>query len=252
MTVFEQMEFYSPVLRINNREENIDFYQNTLGFKVLSEENSLVIFGDWGQAGSLFLIEESPDIRTRAVKGTKKLNKIIIKASKTEEIAALLANGAQADKVFKGANGYAFEAISPEKDRFLIHAEDDLTTLQETKQADYQPLPDFKGLSAFKVESMCLNVPDKVKSQNFYQDLFQNQFPILLDFVESHGEDLTIKPHIAWDLEILEIRVAENYDLVALKNYLEEKGQDVYLDKKEKILVFSDPSQIEIWFRKVK
>lgn len=99
---------------------------------------------------------------------------------------------------------------------------------------------------------MCLNVPDKVKSQNFYQDLFQNQFPILLDFVESHGEDLTIKPHIVWDLEILEIRVAENYDLVALKNYLEEKGQDVYLDKKEKILVFSDPSQIEIWFRKVK
>lgn len=72
MTVFEQMEFYSPVLRINNREENIDFYQNTLGFKVLSEENSLVIFGDWAQAGSLFLIEESPDIRTRAVKGTKK------------------------------------------------------------------------------------------------------------------------------------------------------------------------------------
>ena len=32
MTVFEQMEFYSPVLRINNREENIDFYQNTLGY----------------------------------------------------------------------------------------------------------------------------------------------------------------------------------------------------------------------------
>ena len=60
---------------------------------MLSEENSLVIFGDWDQAGSLFLIEESPDIRTRAVKGTKKLNKIIIKASKTEEIAALLANG---------------------------------------------------------------------------------------------------------------------------------------------------------------
>ena len=45
MTVFEQMEFYSPVLRINNREENIDFYQNTLGFKVLSEENSLVFLG---------------------------------------------------------------------------------------------------------------------------------------------------------------------------------------------------------------
>ena len=63
---------------------------------------------------------------------------------------------------------------------------------------------------------------------------------------------LEFTPHIAWDLEILEIRVAENYDLVALKNYLEEKRQDVYLDKKEKILVFSDPSQIEIWLRKVK
>ena len=249
MSLFEQMDFHSPVLRINDRSKNIDFYQKTLGFKLFSEENTLAIFTDWSQSGSHFIIEESPD--SRMVKGLKKLQKMVIKANKADEIAALLANGAEASKIFKGANGYAFEALSPENDLFLIHAEDDLSTLKEVEHADVQPREDFKGLSAYQIEKVILNVPNKSKSQGFYQEVFQNQFPLSVDFVEAQGEDLMIEPHVAWDLEILEVRMPVSYDLAALKDYLEEKGQNVYLDKKETVLVLSEPSQIEIWFRKL-
>ncbi|MGT2923856.1 CppA N-terminal domain-containing protein [Streptococcus caviae] len=251
MSLFEQMDFHSPVLRVNDRDKNIDFYQKTLGFRLFSEENALAIFTDWSHSGSRFIIEESPDVRTRAVKGLKKLQKMIIKADKADEIAALLANGAEAVKIFKGAKGYAFEALSPDNDLFLLHAEDDLSTLKEAEEPDIRPQEDFEGLSAYRVEKLILNVPDKGKSQDFYQRLFQNQFPLSVDFVEGLGDDLEIAPHIAWDLEILEVKVTPDYDLAALKVYLEEKGQDVYLDKKEKVLVLSDPSRIEIWFRKL-
>ncbi|MGT2949455.1 CppA N-terminal domain-containing protein [Streptococcus devriesei] len=251
MSLFGQMDFHSPVLRVNDRDKNIDFYQKTLGFKLFSEENALAIFTDWSHAGSRFVIEESPAVRTRMVKGLKKLQKMVIKAANADDIAALLANGAETTKILKGANGYAFEALSPENDLFLLHAEDDLTTLKEVEEADVRPQESFEGLSAYKVEKLILNVPDKSKSQDFYQGLFQNQFPLSVDFVEGQGDDLETAPHIAWDLEILEVRVAPDYDLAALKTYLEEQGQEVYLDKKEKVLVLSDPSRIEIWFRKL-
>lgn len=61
---------------------------------------------------------------------------------------------------------------------------------------------------------------------------------------------MTIVPHVTWDLEILEFQVSDSYDLLALKTYLEDKGCQVYLDKKARVLVLSDPSQIEIWFVK--
>ncbi|WP_317334400.1 CppA C-terminal domain-containing protein, partial [Streptococcus orisratti] len=36
----------------------------------------------------------------------------------------------------------------------------------------------------------------------------------------------------------------------ALRDYFISKNLAIYLDKKENILVISDPSQIEIWFVK--
>ncbi|HHJ7163840.1 TPA: CppA C-terminal domain-containing protein, partial [Streptococcus pyogenes] len=64
------------------------------------------------------------------------------------------------------------------------------------------------------------------------------------------GPDLAIDPHIAWDLEILEFQVSKDYDMKVLKATLEEDGHKVYIDKKHKVLVLSDPSQIEVWFTK--
>lgn len=43
MTLFNGVTFRHPVLRINNRDHNIDFYQK-LGFKLVNEENAIAVF----------------------------------------------------------------------------------------------------------------------------------------------------------------------------------------------------------------
>ena len=45
MTLFNGVTFRHPVLRINNRDHNIDFYQK-LGFKLVNEENAIAVFSN--------------------------------------------------------------------------------------------------------------------------------------------------------------------------------------------------------------
>ena len=152
MTQSGNLKFHTPIFRVNNRQENIDFYQNTLGFKLLTEENALAVFTDWSERNSLFVIEESPAYRCRAVEGPKKINKVVIKVSNPLEIEYLLArDDNQAKAIFQGENGYAFETISPENDLILVHAEDDLSTLKTVEYADVEEKKDFKGLIAISI-----------------------------------------------------------------------------------------------------
>lgn len=250
MTTLENLTFWAPVLRVNNRDRNIAFYQNSLGFKLVSEENAIAIFSAWNNRTRRFVIEESPSMRARAAEVTKKLNKIIVKVAKASDIEALLANGAAAQTVFKGQKGYAYETVSPEGDLFLLHAEEDVTSLVEIERPDLTQVPDFQGLSDFTFETVVLNVLDVDETAAFYKEVFDNQLPLDVRFVRAQGPDLAIEPNETWDLEILEFKVSEAYDLAALKADFEAKGLSVYLDKKERVLVISDPSKIEIWFIK--
>lgn len=250
MSILENSVFLTPVLRVNNRQLNIDFYQQNLGLKLVSEENAIAIFTSFGSGNERFVIEESPSVRTRAVEGPKKVNTIVIKTSDAKAIEQLLAHGAAADRLFIGRNGYAFEVLSPEGDRFLLHAEDDIRQLEVTDLPELVAEEGFLGLTDFTFETVILNVLEEQVSRSFYQDIFEGDFPITMDFVEKEGPDLAIEPHITWDLEILEVKVSNDYDLATLKLSLEEKNVSVYLDPKEKILVVSDPSLIEIWFTK--
>lgn len=61
---------------------------------------------------------------------------------------------------------------------------------------------------------------------------------------------MQIAPNETWDIEILECCVNEDTNLNDLKSTFESLGLDVYLDSKEKILVISDTSNIEIWISK--
>ena len=162
MTQSGNFKFHTPIFRVNNRQENIDFYQNTLGFKLLTEENALAVFTDWTDRNSLFVIEESPAYRCRAVEGPKKINKVVIKVSNPLEIEYLLArDDHQAKAIFQGEKGYAFETISPENGLILMHAEDDLSTLKTVEYADVEEKEDFKGVSDFTVDLRALRVPGK-------------------------------------------------------------------------------------------
>ena len=230
MTLFDEVTFRHPVLRINNRDHNIEFYKK-LGFKLVNEENAIAEFSTKQKKAS-FVIEESPSPYTHAVEGTKKLNKIAV------------------ERLFKGKNGYAFETLSPEGDLFLLHSEDDIQQLTEIDSVNFPKNDELKEVSDFSFESMTLNVADEAAARAFYDDVFEGQFPLDIQFVQAQGADLAVDPLETWDVEILECQVPDNYDLKALASFLEDKGQTVYLDKKASVLVLSDPSNIEIWFIK--
>ncbi|MBF7094449.1 VOC family protein [Streptococcus sp. HF-1907] len=250
MTLFNAIRFNHPVLRVNNRDQNIAFYQKSLGLRLVSEENALAIFSAWENKETSFVIEESPSMRTRAVEGPKKLSQIRIKVFKASDIVALLGNGASASRVFQGKNGYAYETISPEGDHFLVHAEDDVADLVDIDRPELSADDTFKGLSDFTYEAITLNVADKGAAQDFYNQFFNSEFPVILVFNQAEGPDLAIEPNVTWDIEILECQVPKDYDLSALKDFMEAKGASVYLDRKETVLVISDLSKIEIWIEK--
>ncbi len=75
----------------------------------------------------------------------------MIKVDNASEIEALLAQGSQYSKLYQGKTGYGFEAVSPEGDTFLLHAEASLDDLK----AILPPVPfkvqdDFSGLTALQ------------------------------------------------------------------------------------------------------
>lgn len=244
ITLFDSMTFQSPVLRVRDKEANINFYRETLGFKLLSEENSLAFFCAQKNVHRRFTLEESPDYRTRIVEGDKKLNKLIFKTSQPREIEALLAQGYPVQQIFKGERGYAFEAVSPQGDVILLHAEDHPACLAPTTDSVFQPLPNFQGLEDYQLETIMLNVADVEKSQAFYQPL-----PLDVKILAGQGQDLTCQPDQTWDLEILEFSVPKDYKLKELADFFNKQDMPTFLDKKESILVVSDPSNIELWFQ---
>ena len=73
-TVFDNIKRAVPVIRVNNRDLNLAFYKETLGLKVISEENALAMLGSKSaktRTDTRLILEESPSMRTRAVDGVK-------------------------------------------------------------------------------------------------------------------------------------------------------------------------------------
>ncbi|MBF0788155.1 MULTISPECIES: CppA N-terminal domain-containing protein [unclassified Streptococcus] len=235
-----------PAIRINNRGANQRFLEDNLGFKTYLEEAAFAEFGDRKTAETKLVLIESPSMRTRAVKGVKKLHKIVIRVDHPEEIEALLARGAVFTKLYRGANGYAFESVSPENDCFLLHAEEDAAQLVEIlPPVAFRVLAGFEKLTAFSVEKLMINTPQPVESYAFYERLLPGQD--MLDFRKAEGEDLLVEAETIWDLDSLRIPVPVDMDWLELE---EKLRAPFFKDKKERFLQTTDMSNIELWFEK--
>lgn len=236
-----------PVLRINNRHVNQLFLEKNLGLKTILEEGAFAEFaGHTGAKEAQIVLVESPSMRTRAVKGTKKLQKIIMKVQNPAEIEALLAAGSVFAKLYQGEKGFAFESLSPEGDCFLLHAEDTLTALKEiVPPASYEGGSDLVGLTDFAVEAIVINTPHPQQSQAFYQTVLPESD--VLRFQEAKGEDLLAAADTTWDLDSLRVAVVSSFDWQQLE---EKLTKDYFKDKKETFLQTTDPSNIEVWFEK--
>ena len=235
-----------PVIKVNNRNLNQDFYSKTLGMKSLLEEGAQLSLGDQTKTERLIL-EESPSMRSRRVKGAKKLARLVIKVEKASEIEALLARGIQVDNLYRGEKGYAFEATSPEGDRILLHAEENLSSLQPVQETPaFEGQDDFIGLSQFDVEKIELRVPDLQAVKTFYQPV--SNVLDFLDVQEAQGEDLTADNTKTWDLAMLKCLVTD-FDVEKLSSVF--AAQEFFVPKSKKFLVSQDRNNIELWFEKL-
>jgi C3-degrading proteinase, putative len=235
-----------PVIKVNNRNLNQDFYSKTLGMKSLLEEGAQLSLGDQTKTERLIL-EESPSMRSRRVKGAKKLARLVIKVPQASEIEALLARGIEVDSLYRGEKGYAFEATSPEGDRILLHAEEDLSSLQPVQETPaFEGQGDFIGLSQFDVEKIELRVPDLQAVKAFYQPV--SNVLDFLDVQEAQGQDLTADNTKTWDLAMLKCLVAD-FDVEKLSSIFET--QEFFVPKSKKFLVSQDQSNIELWFEQL-
>ena len=235
-----------PVIKVNNRNLNQDFYSKTLGMKSLLEEGAQLSLGDQTKTERLIL-EESPSMRSRRVKGAKKLARLVIKVAQASEIEALLARGIQVDNLYRGEKGYAFEATSPEGDRILLHAEEDLSSLQPVEKTPaFEGQDDFIGLRQFDVEKIELRVPDLQAVKAFYQPV--SNVLDFLDVQEAQGEDLTADNTKTWDLAMLKCLVAD-FDVEKLSSIF--ATQEFFVPKSKKFLVSQDRNNIELWFEQL-
>lgn len=235
-----------PVIKVNNRNLNQDFYSKTLGMKSLLEEGAQLSLGDQTKTERLIL-EESPSMRSRRVKGAKKLARLVIKVAKAAEIEALLARGIEIDSLYRGEKGYAFEATSPEGDRILLHAEEKVTCLQPVQETPaFEVQDDFIGLSQFDVEKIELHVPDLQAIKAFYQPV--SNVLDFLDVQEAQGQDLQADNTKTWDLAMLKCLVTD-FDVEKLSSIF--TAQEFFVPKSKKFLVSQDRSNIELWFEQL-
>ena len=232
-----------PVLKVNNRNVNQRFYEETLGMKVLVEEGALLSLGDASKVEKIVL-EESPSMRSRKVEGPKKLGRIVVKVAQAQEIDYLLARQPETTALYQGAKGRAFEVVSPQGDTIFVHAEEDLKSLVPIDSAALVEVPeDFTGLTSFDVDFLEVNVADLAEAEKFYSSL-----PDLEPFIRlqvAQGEDLQVENKVTWDLSMIKVETAP-FDVDVLKESLGESIDFVH--RKGTFLIAKDPSQIELWF----
>lgn len=236
-----------PALRINNRNVNQRFLEESLGLKAVLEEGAFTEFAGHSVNKTVKLVLiESPSMRTRAVKGTRKVEKITLKVDNPAEIESLLARGASFSKLYRGQHGLAFETIMPEGYVFLLHGEDEVADLQEIlPPVNFKEQVDFLGLTEFSVSHILINTPIPQTSKDFYHKVLPEQE--IVHFQEAQGEDLLANADSTWDLDSLRVKVASDFDWTDLESLLIEP---YFKDKKETFLQTTDPSNIEIWFEK--
>lgn len=231
-----------PTLKVNNRNLNELFYVENLGMKPLLEESAFLSLGDQSGIEKLVL-EESPSMRSRKVEGVKKLARLIVKVENPSEIEALLARMDKIPPLYKGNKGYAFEALSPEGDCVLIHAEDDIKNLKKVEdEITFSKDENMQYLTAFEI-SVEVNLPDETRSLLEKEDIESR-----LAFNQAQGSDLLVENNVTWDLSMLKFQVKE-FNLAILRQRFETA--DCFVPKSEKFFLTKDSNNIELWFEQV-
>ena len=94
-------------------------------------------------------------MRSRRVKGPKKLAKIVVRLQMLRKSKSSSGSKSLLGQSCIKERGIAFEALSPEGDLVLLHAEENRANLQRVTAApEFEKQEDFIGLSQFEIETV--------------------------------------------------------------------------------------------------
>lgn len=162
----------------------------------------------------------------------------------------------QVTHLYQVKDSWAFEAVSPENDVFLMVAVNDWSDLTEVAKADVDfDEGEFSGLSDFAVKEVQINIAEKSIISEYEKILGVKAQGNLLDlsglhlvFCQNDGPDLTANMDEKLDLMLLRFQVSPSFDLAQFANDL--PNEKLYLDKKAKTLAIDIPQHMELWFIK--
>ncbi|MDR0299015.1 MAG: CppA family protein [Streptococcaceae bacterium] len=225
----------SPVYRVNDREENLKFFRNILGMKVLLEEGAMIELGGHQTKKTRILLEESP-ADSGFAKNKTKIHRLTVLRANVHEIVALLEKNKASVKEFEDGEA-GFEAVSPEGDVFW------LLPNHPYKKVD---TVDFIGLSDFEISEITLNVANELSAWESFAGLLAivDEESVIISFEEEAPEKL----ENVWDIEALEIQMSEDTDFEEIKESYRQFNP--YLDAEKRLLNVSLPEGIELWFEK--
>jgi catechol 2,3-dioxygenase-like lactoylglutathione lyase family enzyme len=238
-----------PVYCVDNREENLNFFRDILGMKVLLEEGSMVELGGHQAKKTRILLDESPFASKDA--GKDKKHKLTVLRANVHEIVALLEENKGLVKEFEGGE-VGFEALSPEGMLFWLlpsHPYEEIDTTE------------FVGLSDFEVSELTLNVVSEQAALGSFASLLAivDEDSPLINFNETTFEvpeisdssevtEISEFPVEVCDIEALEIHMSKDTDFVEMQKSYSQF--ETYLDPEKCLLDICLPEDVELWFEK--
>lgn len=257
-------------LRMKKSESMIGFYKNLLGFILKSEENNLSIFGT-KEEGSQLLILEDVSYKLVEVTEEKKLGCFTLLIPTADEFISIFKRLMLAHYPINQAIEKKYEQSifleDPDGNEIEIMHKSSVYLCDEVRTLDQQKLLKkstiiHKSLSAqVKFSQLTLNVENPSEMSQFYQKILG------MTVAGEKGKHLTID-HGNFSIFIQESKFNQSVETSAdklgldffisyledketmkqLKEHLENKQMDFFIDNKMKILTIYDPSGIEWWF----
>lgn len=259
-------------IRVKDVEKMVNFYKNVLGFVLKLEENNLSILGSQEKNSRLLILEET-DTEDQVVGAFEKAFCFSLLIPTEEEFGSVLrrisSHQYPIERAVQSTNRRSVFIIDPEGNELEVSVQiavndgSDQVETFSVQRLVHESKVLYSSLSP-EVHFDRLKIPmeNRARYFHFYKDILgmgtdqEHEEDLLLDnggFVVHLDDSANVMSENRTDEETLGIDffvipLKNEEDMLKLKEHLERKQQEFFVDKKLTILTIFDPGKIEWWF----